>query len=245
MRAADPGRRAQPHLRASLRRSPGDRRARAPSRWKCWRTRRPRHAGDPDRRRRADRRQRHRGARAVSPRSRSSASRRRFIPRSGTRSAGEDRPFGGPTLAEGIAVKNVGALTLPIVRELVTEIMLVDEAHLERAVNAYLTLQKTMAEGAGAAGLARHAGQAGPVPRPQGRADPVRRQHRPAHSRLDHGARARARGPHRLLPPDHSRPARRARADRHPARATSAPISSRSSIGGCSSMCRPRAPSST
>ena len=45
-------------------------------------------------------------------------------------------------------------LTLPIVRELVSEIMLVDEAHLERAVNAYLTLQKTMAEGAGAAGLA-------------------------------------------------------------------------------------------
>ena len=67
--------------------------------------------------------------------------------------SGEDRPFGGPTLAEGIAVKNVGALTLPIVRALVTEIMLVDEAHLERAVNAYLTLQKTMAEGAGAAGL--------------------------------------------------------------------------------------------
>ena len=68
--------------------------------------------------------------------------------------SGEDRPFGGSTLAEGIAVKNVGALTLPIVRELVSEIMLVDEAHLERAVNAYLTLQKTMAEGAGAAGLA-------------------------------------------------------------------------------------------
>ena len=67
--------------------------------------------------------------------------------------SGEDRPFGGSTLAEGIAVKNVGALTLPIVREFVSEIMLVDEAHLERAVNAYLTLQKTMAEGAGAAGL--------------------------------------------------------------------------------------------
>ena len=68
--------------------------------------------------------------------------------------SGEDRPFGGSTLAEGIAVKNVGALTLPIVREFVSEIMLVDEAHLERAVNAYLTLQKAMAEGAGAAGLA-------------------------------------------------------------------------------------------
>jgi len=66
----------------------------------------------------------------------------------------DTRPLGGPTLAEGIAVKNVGALTLPIVRDLVSEIVLVDEVHLERAVNAYLTLQKTMAEGAGAAGLA-------------------------------------------------------------------------------------------
>jgi threonine dehydratase len=66
----------------------------------------------------------------------------------------ENRPLGGPTLAEGIAVKNVGTLTLPIVRELVSDIVLVDEAHLERAVNLYLTLQKTMAEGAGAAGLA-------------------------------------------------------------------------------------------
>jgi threonine dehydratase len=67
---------------------------------------------------------------------------------------GANSPIGGPTLAEGIAVKNVGALTLPVVRELVSDIILVDEAHLERAVNAYLTLQKTMAEGAGAAGLA-------------------------------------------------------------------------------------------
>jgi threonine dehydratase len=67
---------------------------------------------------------------------------------------GENRPVGGPTLAEGIAVKNVGRLTLPVIRELVAGIVLVDEAHLERAVNAYLTLQKTMAEGAGAAGLA-------------------------------------------------------------------------------------------
>jgi threonine dehydratase len=68
---------------------------------------------------------------------------------------GENRPVGGgPTLAEGIAVKNVGALTLPVIRELVADIILVDEAQLERAVNAYLTLQKTMAEGAGAAGLA-------------------------------------------------------------------------------------------
>jgi threonine dehydratase len=68
--------------------------------------------------------------------------------------SGERRPIGGATQAEGIAVKNVGKLTLPIIREFVSEIVLTDEAHLERAVNAYLTLQKTMAEGAGAAGLA-------------------------------------------------------------------------------------------
>jgi len=63
-------------------------------------------------------------------------------------------PLGGLTLAEGIAVKTVGALTLPVARELITDIVLVDEAHLERAVNAYLCLQKAIAEGAGAAGLA-------------------------------------------------------------------------------------------
>jgi threonine dehydratase len=66
----------------------------------------------------------------------------------------ERRAIGGATLAEGIAVQNVGRLTLPVIRELVSDVVLVDEAHLERAVNAYLTLQKTMAEGAGAAGLA-------------------------------------------------------------------------------------------
>jgi threonine dehydratase len=66
----------------------------------------------------------------------------------------DNRPIGGPTLAEGIAVKNLGKFTLPVIRELVAEVILVDEAQLERAVNAYLTLQKTMAEGAGAAGLA-------------------------------------------------------------------------------------------
>lgn len=67
---------------------------------------------------------------------------------------GEPVTCGGATLAEGIAVKNVGKLTLEIVRQTVDDILLVDEATLERAVNAYLTRQKTMAEGAGAAGLA-------------------------------------------------------------------------------------------
>jgi threonine dehydratase len=67
---------------------------------------------------------------------------------------GGQRPCAGTTIAEGIAVKNVGKLTLPIVKDLVSDIVLAGEAQLERAVNAFLTLQKTMAEGAGAAGLA-------------------------------------------------------------------------------------------
>lgn len=68
--------------------------------------------------------------------------------------SGSDLPIGGPTLAEGIAVKTVGTMTLPIVRALASEIILVEEAAIERAVNAYATQQRTMAEGAGAAGLA-------------------------------------------------------------------------------------------
>ncbi|MEW5423259.1 threonine ammonia-lyase [Amorphus sp. 3PC139-8] len=67
---------------------------------------------------------------------------------------GETPICGGNTLAEGIAVKNIGELTSMVVRALVDDVLLVDEPSLERAVNAYLMLQKTMAEGAGAAGLA-------------------------------------------------------------------------------------------
>ena len=67
---------------------------------------------------------------------------------------GENRACGGATLAEGIAVSRAGKLALPVVRELVREIILVDEPLIERAVNVFLTSQKAMAEGAGAAGLA-------------------------------------------------------------------------------------------
>ena len=67
---------------------------------------------------------------------------------------GEPAHCGGATLAEGIAVKSVGTLTLAMTRRLVDDMVLVEEAEIERAVDAYLTLQKTMAEGAGAAGLA-------------------------------------------------------------------------------------------
>jgi threonine dehydratase len=67
---------------------------------------------------------------------------------------GKQVECGGPTLAEGIAVANVGTLALPIVREHVADILLVEEAYLEQAVDAFVVLQKTVAEGAGAAGLA-------------------------------------------------------------------------------------------
>lgn len=67
---------------------------------------------------------------------------------------GEQRPIGGPTLAEGIAVKNVGALTLPIVRDLVADTIIVPESAVEQAVDAFATHQRSMAEGAGASGLA-------------------------------------------------------------------------------------------
>lgn len=67
---------------------------------------------------------------------------------------GEVAECGGNTLAEGIAVKNVGLAAVEVLDRLMDELMLVSETEIERAVNAYLTLQKTMAEGAGAAALA-------------------------------------------------------------------------------------------
>ena len=66
----------------------------------------------------------------------------------------QDKPIGGPTLAEGIAVKTVGQLTLPVISALVADIVLVGEDLIERAVNAYASLQHSLAEGAGATGLA-------------------------------------------------------------------------------------------
>jgi threonine dehydratase len=67
---------------------------------------------------------------------------------------GVDVACGGDTLAEGIAVKNPGELTRIFVRALVDDIVLVGERHLEEAVSLLLQIEKTVAEGAGAAGLA-------------------------------------------------------------------------------------------
>jgi threonine dehydratase len=61
---------------------------------------------------------------------------------------------GGDTIAEGIAVKDVGATALAIIRRLVEEVLVVKEETIERAVVALIEIEKTVAEGAGAAGLA-------------------------------------------------------------------------------------------
>jgi threonine dehydratase len=63
-------------------------------------------------------------------------------------------PVGGDTLAEGIAVMAPGRLTQPIIEALVDDILLVSEADIERAVALLINIEKTVVEGAGAAGLA-------------------------------------------------------------------------------------------
>jgi threonine dehydratase len=63
-------------------------------------------------------------------------------------------PMRGDTLAEGIAVKAPGLITTEIVRRLVDEILLVTEDQIERAVAMLISIEKTVVEGAGAAGLA-------------------------------------------------------------------------------------------
>jgi threonine dehydratase len=67
---------------------------------------------------------------------------------------GKQMPCEGDTLAEGIAVQVPGAFTSEVIRELVDDIVLVTEPQLETAVSLLLQIEKTVVEGAGAAGLA-------------------------------------------------------------------------------------------
>ncbi|MGE0830072.1 MAG: pyridoxal-phosphate dependent enzyme, partial [Hyphomonadaceae bacterium] len=55
--------------------------------------------------------------------------------------------------AEGIAVKQVGRLNFEICRQLVDDVVLVDESHIEQAIALFANVEKTVAEGAGAAAL--------------------------------------------------------------------------------------------
>jgi threonine dehydratase len=63
-------------------------------------------------------------------------------------------PLGGDTLAEGIAVKQPGELTSRILKDYANDVVLVSERDLERAVSMLVGIEKTVVEGAGAAGLA-------------------------------------------------------------------------------------------
>lgn len=71
-------------------------------------------------------------------------------------SSGSERSqgIGGATIAEGIAVAQPGILTTEIVREIVDDIVIVDEQTIEEAVALFVEIEKTVVEGAGAAGLA-------------------------------------------------------------------------------------------
>jgi threonine dehydratase len=64
------------------------------------------------------------------------------------------RPEGGPTIAEGIAVAHPGTLTRSIVNALVDDIVVVSEQRIEEAIALGAEIEKTILEGAGAAGLA-------------------------------------------------------------------------------------------
>jgi threonine dehydratase len=70
------------------------------------------------------------------------------------RLAGLPVECGGDTIAEGIAVKDVGNTAFGIIRSLVEEVLVVKEETIERAVVALIEIEKTVAEGAGAAALA-------------------------------------------------------------------------------------------
>ncbi len=77
-----------------------------------------------------------------------------MYPSFSARMQGIESKVGGLTVAEGIAVKTVGDLTFETAAPLIEEVLLVDEPFFERGVALYCNVEKTIAEGAGAASLA-------------------------------------------------------------------------------------------
>ncbi len=67
---------------------------------------------------------------------------------------GTDHPQGSNSIAEGIAVGTPGVIPTAIIRQLVDDLVLVDEGDIEQAIVMLLEVEKTLVEGAGAAGLA-------------------------------------------------------------------------------------------
>ncbi len=94
------------------------------------------------------------GARGINPSIEIIGVQAELYPSMAARIKGYEAVCDGDTLAEGIAVKFPGELTSAVIKSLVDDIVLVSELELERAVSLLLTIEKTVAEGAGAAGLA-------------------------------------------------------------------------------------------
>ena len=78
----------------------------------------------------------------------------RTYPSMHQRLAGQPVKVGGDTIAEGIAVKDVGDMAFEIIRKQVEDVLVVAEETIERAIVALIEIEKTVAEGAGAAALA-------------------------------------------------------------------------------------------
>jgi threonine dehydratase len=70
------------------------------------------------------------------------------------RLAGKPVSVGGDTIAEGMAVRDVGDLPFSILKSFSIQVLLTEEETIERAIVALIEIEKTVAEGAGAAGLA-------------------------------------------------------------------------------------------
>jgi len=93
-------------------------------------------------------------ARALNPKIKLYGVESRTYPSMYQRLKGEPVKVGGDTIAEGIAVKDVGESAFAIIQKLVEDVLVVQEETIERAIVALIEIEKTVAEGAGAAALA-------------------------------------------------------------------------------------------
>ena len=93
-------------------------------------------------------------ARAIRPDIRIFGVEAAMYPSFSARRKGETPKCGGATIAEGIAIKAVGDIPFALADPLVEDVLVCEEEDFEKAVALYATLEKTVAEGAGAGGLA-------------------------------------------------------------------------------------------
>ena len=93
-------------------------------------------------------------ARALNPKIRIFGVESQTYPSMHQRIAGQPVKVGGDTIAEGIAVKDVGDTAFAIIKKEVEDVLVVEEETIERAIVALIEIEKTVAEGAGAAALA-------------------------------------------------------------------------------------------